>query len=66
MNEKRIMEYRYLNEEYRIRAVDELNTILTLYPEMLEMLKDIRDTLESGDTPHIYKIDELIKKATEL
>ena len=38
--------------------------LISKAPEMLQMLIDIRDTLENGDTPHIYKIDELIKEAT--
>ena len=40
--------------------------LISKAPEMLQMLIDIMDTLENGDTPHIYKIDELIKEATEL
>jgi hypothetical protein len=40
--------------------------VLSKAPEMLEMLKDIVDELESGETPHIYKIKQLIKEATEL
>lgn len=40
--------------------------LISKAPEMLEMLKDIVDTLESGETPHIYKIEQLIKEATEL
>lgn len=53
----------------RVNNLQESNANLLLIskaPEMLEMLIDIRDTLENGDTPHIYKIDELIKSATEI
>lgn len=39
--------------------------LIAAAPEMLDMLKDISDTLEAGDTPHVYQINELIKKATE-
>ena len=33
--------------------------------EILEALQDIQDELENGDTPHVYKIEELIKKHKE-
>lgn len=30
--------------------------------ELLEVLQDIQDELENGDTPKVYKIEELIQK----
>lgn len=30
--------------------------------ELLEALQDIQDELENGDTPQVYKIEELIQK----
>ena len=34
--------------------------------EMLEMLQDILETQDNGEVYHSYKIEQLIKEATEL
>jgi hypothetical protein len=39
--------------------------LIACAPEMLEMLKDILDTIRECETPRLYQIEELIKKATE-
>ena len=40
--------------------------LISKEPEMLEMLQDILDTQDNGDVYHSYKIEQLIKEATEL
>jgi len=40
--------------------------LISCAPEMLDMLQNIVDTLESGDTPHVYQIQDLITKATTI
>jgi hypothetical protein len=40
--------------------------LISCAPEMLEMLQDIANTLENGDTPHVYQIRDLITKATTI
>lgn len=35
-------------------------------PKMLEMLKDIKDCLEIGNSYDVWRIDELIKQATTI
>ena len=35
-------------------------------PEMLDMLKEILEAQESGEVFHSYKIEQLIKEATEI
>lgn len=40
--------------------------LISKAPDILAMLIDISDELRNGDTPHLYKIEELIKKATTL
>jgi len=39
--------------------------LIACAPEMLEMLKDILETIRECETPRLYEIEELIKKATE-
>lgn len=40
--------------------------LISKAPEMLEMLKDILEANENGEIYHSYKIDQLLKEATEL
>ena len=40
--------------------------LISKAPEMLEMLNDILEAQDSGETFHSYKIEQLIKEATEL
>ena len=40
--------------------------LISCAPEMLDMLQNIVDTFENGDTPHVYQIQELITKATTI
>lgn len=40
--------------------------LISKAPEMLEMLKDVLTTAQSGNMVEAYKIEELINSATEL
>ena len=40
--------------------------LISKAPEMLEMLNDILEAQDSGETFHSYKIEQLIKEATKL
>jgi hypothetical protein len=48
-------------EEYEANAL-----LISKAPEMLEMLKEILEAQESGEVFHSYKIEQLIKQATEI
>jgi hypothetical protein len=48
-------------EEHKANAL-----LISKAPEMLDMLKDILESQESGETFHSYKIQQLIKEATEI
>ena len=47
------------NAELIVKAVNS-------YDKMLQMLQQIADDLENGDTPPVYIIHELIKEATTI
>jgi threonine synthase len=50
------------NPEYRYNAL-----LISKAPEMLEMLKELKDRLEYyNDTVSVNEIEQLIKEATEL
>jgi len=51
---------------YRNHAENKANAkLISCDPEMLEMLEDILDTIRECETPRLYEIEELIKKATD-
>jgi predicted HD phosphohydrolase len=60
-NNRFICDCATLTEEDRYNA-----QLISCAPEMLEMLQDIANTLENGDTPHVYQIQDLITKATTI
>jgi predicted HD phosphohydrolase len=60
-NNRFICDCATLTEEDRYNA-----QLISCAPEMLEMLQDIANTLENGDTPHVYQIRDLITKATPI
>jgi predicted HD phosphohydrolase len=60
-NNRFICDCATLTEEDRYNA-----QLISCAPEMLEMLQDIANTLENGDTPHVYQIRDLITKATTI
>lgn len=40
--------------------------LISKAPEMLNMLQDILEAQDNGETYHSYKIEQLIKEATEI
>jgi hypothetical protein len=55
--------------EYSEGITDEIKAnalLISKAPEMLEMLKEILESQESGEVFHSYKIEQLIKEATEI
>ena len=53
----------------RFKAIEEHEAnakLISKAPEMLEMLKDILEAQDNGDTYHSYKIEQLIKEATTI
>ena len=72
--ESRIVSSVYSRNEQKLIHISGGNTeekkanaqLIAHAPQMLEMLNDIKDCLESGNSYDVWRIDELIQQATTI
>ena len=72
--ESRIVSSVYSRNEQKLIHISGGNTeekkanaqLIAHAPRMLEMLNDIKDCLESGNSYDVWRIDELIQQATTI